>query len=211
MVITKVLKQRGKIPKYSIYLDGKYGFDVSDATLIKFGLTMGRNVQDELLEKIKDTELFYQGQKIALNYVSYRPRSSREVMVRLNEKGLPLGIAQRVVQHFQSVSLVNDLEFARMFVRDKLRSKPIGRTFLKQQLLAKGIARNVIDEVLAEYVSDEHQREAAVELATKRMKQARKSLARLDTIKQKKRLLEFLLRRGFSHDIALKTVRQIFA
>ncbi|HLF20669.1 MAG TPA: RecX family transcriptional regulator, partial [Bacteroidota bacterium] len=139
MVVTKVLRQRGKIPKYSIFLDGKYAFDLSDTTLMKFGITTGKTLQEEMVDKIKDADLFHQGQKTALNYISYRPRSSREVMVRLNEKGFPLGIAQRVVQHFQSVSLINDVEFARMFVRDRLRAKPLGRSLLKQQLSVKGI------------------------------------------------------------------------
>ncbi|MBI4429593.1 MAG: RecX family transcriptional regulator [Ignavibacteriales bacterium] len=209
MVVSRVLRQRGKTPKYAIFLDGKYTFDVGDMTLMKFGLTTGKTLQPEMVEKIKDADLFHQGQKVALNYISYRPRSSGEVMVRLNQKGFPLGVAQRVVQHFQSVSLINDLEFARMFVRDRLRAKLLGRALLKQQLLAKGMSRQIIDNVLSEYVSDESQQKAATDLANKRLKLAKRSFARLEPLKRKRRLFEFLLRRGFSSDVANKTVRRI--
>ncbi len=211
MVVTKVLKHRGKTPTYSVFLDGKNAFDVSDMTLVKFGLAAGKTLPPEMVEKIKDADSFHRGQKVALNYVSYRPRSSREVMVKLNEKGFPLGIAQRVVQHFQSVSLINDLEFARMFVRDKLRAKPIGRALLKQLLMVKGLSRQIIDEVLKEYVSDEDQQKAAVQLANKRLRLAGRSFSKLDPLKRKKRLLDFLLRRGFSNDVALKTVRNLLS
>ena len=209
MVVTKVFKLRGKTPKYSIFLDGTYAFEVSDATLMKFGLTMGKTLQEETVEKIKDADLFHQGQKVALNYISYRPRSSREVMVKLNEKGFPLGIAQRVVEHFQSVSLINDMEFARMFVRDRLRARLLGRILLKQQLSVKGISRQIIDDVLTEYISEEDQQKAAVQLANKRLKLAKRSFSRLDPIKRKKRLMDFLLRRGFSNDVAIRTVRSL--
>lgn len=209
MVVTKVLRQRGKIPKYAVYLDGKYGFDVGDSTRFKFGINVGREMNSETIDKARDAELFYQGQRVAINYVSYRPRSSREVMVRLNQKGFPLGIAQRVVQHFESVSLVNDGEFARMFVRDKLKAKHVGKALLKQLLQAKGISRPVIDEVLGEYVTEEGQRKSAAELAAKKLKLAGRSFAKLDRLKQRKRLLDFLLRKGFSADIATKTVRSL--
>ena len=211
MVVTKVLRQWGKIPKYSVYLDGTYGFDVSDSTRFKFGITAGREMSSEILDKAKDAELFYQGQRVAINYVSYRPRSSREVMVRLNQKGFPLGVAQRVVQHFESVSLVNDGEFARMFVRDKLKAKHLGRALLKQLLQAKGISRQMIDEVLGEYVTEENQQRSASELATKKLKLAARSFSKLDRMKQRKRLIDFLLRRGFSSDIAIKTVKAVLA
>ncbi|MEK6565113.1 MAG: regulatory protein RecX, partial [Bacteroidota bacterium] len=139
------------------------------------------------------------------------PRSSREVMVRLNQKGFPLGVAQRVVQHFESVSLVNDGEFARMFVRDKLKAKHVGRALLKQLLYAKGISRQMIDEVLGEYVTEEDQQRSASELAAKKLKLAGRSFSKLDRMKQRKRLLDFLLRKGFSSDIAIKTVKAVLA
>ncbi len=211
MVVTRILRQRGKIPKYSVYLDGKYEFDVSDSTRIKFGINAGREMNSEILDKAKEAELFYQGQRVAINYVSYRPRSSREVMVKLNQKGFPLGVAQRVVQHFESVSLVNDGEFARMFVRDKLKAKHVGRALLKQLLYAKGVSRQLIDEVLGEYVTEEDQQRSASELAAKKLKLAARSFSKLDRMKQRKRLIDFLLRRGFSSDIAIKTVKAVLA
>ncbi|MEK7670103.1 MAG: RecX family transcriptional regulator [Bacteroidota bacterium] len=211
MVVTRVLRQRAKIPKYSVYLDGKYEFDVSDSTRFKFGINVGREMNSEILDKAKEAELFYQGQRVAINFVSYRPRSSREVMVRLNQKGFPLGVAQRVVQHFESVSLVNDGEFARMFVRDKLKAKHVGRALLKQLLYAKGISRQLIDEVLGEYVTEENQQRSASELAAKKLKLAARSFSKLDRMKQRKRLIDFLLRKGFSSDIAFKTVKAVLA
>ncbi len=209
MVVTRVLRQRGKIPKYSVYLDGKYEFDVSDSTRFKFGITAGREMNFDTIDNAKDAELFYQGQRVAINFVSYRPRSSREVLVKLNQKGFTPGVAQRVVQHFESVSLVNDGEFARMFVRDKLKAKHLGRALLKQLLQAKGISRQLIDEVLGEYVTEENQQRSASELAAKKLRLASRSFSKLDRMKQRKRLIDFLLRKGFSSDIAFKTVKAV--
>jgi SOS response regulatory protein OraA/RecX len=60
------------------------------------------------------------------------------------------------------------------------------------------------DEVIAELVSPQKQQTAALQAAKRKMQLSKKDL---DAEKRKKRLLDFLLRRGFSYDIALKTIR----
>jgi SOS response regulatory protein OraA/RecX len=77
--------------------------------------------------------------------------------------------------------------------------------------MTKGISRQVIDNVLTEYVSDEDQRKAAAHLAGKRLKLAGKRFSKLDPLKRKKRLTDFLLRRGFSNEVVLKTVRNLLS
>lgn len=194
-----------------MYVDGAFGFDVSDEVLVKFALHTGDSLDAEKVEQIVTSEGAYRAQQIAVNYISYRPRSTKEVVTHLRRKGFSIELARKVAQHLQKKEMIDDAKFAGMFVRDKLRRKPIGTAMLRQLLLGRGIAPQIIERTLNETVTEEDQQRAAEELAQKRLTLSRNTSVRLDATKRKRRLFEYLLRRGFSSDIATKTIRSIFS
>ena len=75
------------------------------------------------------------------------------------------------------------------------------------QLLAKGIPSSMTDMVLAELISPQNQQASALDAAKRKIRLMLYSKKDLGEEKRKKRLLDFLLRRGFSYDIARDTVR----
>jgi regulatory protein len=209
VVITRIAKKRNARNLYTVYVDDVPAFDVSDTVALNYGLKKEVQLDEQTIEAIKSTELEKQARMIALNYVSYRPRSSKEVLDQLIRKGFTKDLADSVVRHFESVSLINNLEFARMFVRDKLRKKPTGKALLQRQLAVKGIPTSMIEQVLREHVSEEDQRNAAAELASRRIRLTKRTLSRLDPVQQRRRLTGYLLRHGFSSEIVQRTVRAL--
>ncbi len=195
---------------FSVYVDGAIAFDASDTVILTYGLRREDTIDENKIEEIKAAQLRKEAQLSAVNYISYRPRSSREVLDHLTRKGFSKVLAESTVHHFESVSLINNLEFARMFVRDKLRRKPTGKSLLQRQLAAKGISSSMIDQVLRENISDEDQRNAAKELASRRLRLTKRSMAALDPLKQRQRLTGYLLRHGFSNEIVQKTIQNLF-
>lgn len=195
---------------YVVHIDGAAAFDVSDTVLVKYGLRVNDTLDEDRIAAIKAAELEKEAQSTALNYVSYRPRSSREVFEHLTRKRFSKELAESVVGHFQSVSLINNLEFARMYVRDKIRRKPTGTALLRRVLAAKGIPSPIIEQVLSEIICEEDQKEAARELASKRIRLTKRSMGKLDQMKQKQRLMGYLLRHGFSNEIVQKTIQSLF-
>lgn len=210
MIITRIAKHKNKRRKYVVHIDGAAAFDVGDGVLLKHGLRVNDALDEDRIAAIKAAELENEAQMLALNYISYRPRSSREVFQHLLRKRFSKELAEAVVSHFQSVSLINNFEFARMYVRDKIRRKPTGTALLHKLLAAKGIPSPIIDQVLSEIISEEDQKEAARELASKRMRLTRQSTGKLDLMKQKQRLTGYLLRHGFSSEIVQKTIQHLF-
>jgi regulatory protein len=118
-------------------------------------------------------------------------------------------LALEVIDKLKELNLLNDLQFARMFVRDKLRLKPMGKAMLRHKLLEKGIPFQLSERVLKEYVTDEKEQEAAKTLAVRKMKMSRSRFSALDPPTRQKRLVNYLLSRGFSQDIAYKTARSL--
>lgn len=210
MTITKIIGKNRRRPLYGVYVDGAFAFDVSDEVLVKFRLHVGDTLDDETVEQILTGEAQYRALRIAVNYLSYRPRSSREIIDHLKKKSFSGELAKKVTQQLEKKNLVDDVAFAHMFVRDALKRKPVGSAMLRQKLIAKGIAPNVIERVLNALVNDDDQQRSAEELINKRLAHAGGSLARLEPAKRKRRLFEYLLRRGFSTAIATKTVRNLF-
>ena len=77
---------------------------------------------------------------------------------------------------------------------------------LQTNLRAKGIDQETIEQAVAEANADYSPEKAALELATRRWRR----LPDIDPDKNKKRVLDFLLRRGFETDVVIKgTLRKL--
>ena len=211
MYITKILRKKARQPVYAVYVDGSLAFELSDEVLLKFGLKTGDKIDEQAVEKISTSEAFHRALRFAVNYLSYRPRSSKEILDHLRKKGFSPDFGRKVVLHLQKQELVNDVEFARMFVRDKLKRKQVGRAWIRRALYEKGVASHIVEKVFQEYISDDDQEQAAHQLAEKRLKLANASFEKLDKDRKRKRLFAYLLQRGFSSDVALKTVRTVLS
>lgn len=207
MIITKIQQLRGKKSRYSIYLDGSPSLELSDWTIGKYGIRKGDDLSDNSIAKILSTETETRAKNIAINYLSYRKRSSQEVIDHLIKKKFDRVCAEKIVRDLQSAGIINDLEFAHVFIRDRLKRKLIGQAQLRQQLLTKGITSDIADKLLGELISPNSQQTAALELAKRKFRLLHRSVSKLNSEKKKKRILSLLLRRGFSYEIAIKAVR----
>jgi regulatory protein len=206
LIITKIKRIRGRRQRYSVHLDGVPALEVSDWTIGKCGLHTGDELDEQAVTRIKSIEAETQAKNIAVNYLSYRQRSSKEIIDHLKKKGFALECAEDVTRQLQSARLVNDHEFAYAFVRDRVKRKPTGRALLRMQLLAKGIPTSMAEAVLVDLISTESQQASALQAARRKVNMTHSLKKDPDEEKRKKRLLDFLLRRGFAYDIALKTV-----
>ena len=209
MLITKILKSRRERNKYEIFIDDKPGLRVSESTVAKSGLYTGKALDERAIEQIVQADSRERAHQVAINFISYRPRSSKEIADKLVRKGFSHELALEVVDELKELNLLNDLQFARMFVRDKLLLKPMGKAMLRHKLLEKGIAFQLSERVLKEYVTEQSEQKAAKTLAERKMKMSRSRYSALDPLARQKRLIEYLLSHGFSQDVATKTVRSI--
>ena len=207
-VITKIQLLRGRRPRYRVSLDSSGQFEISDWTLCKCGLCSGDEITDENISEILVSESELAAKNCAVNLISYRPRSSEETLRHLLRKGFEEPIARRVVEQLQTIGMIDDHTFARMFTRDQIRRKA-GRNLIRQKLYLKGIDRQTTDGVLNDLIRPEEEQEAARMLAARRLVLAKRSLGSLDPEKRKKRMYDFLIRKGFSFEIAQHIVQQL--
>ena len=134
----------------------------------------------------------------ALGYLGYRARTVREVERYLDEKQYGEYEIMQVIDRLAELGLVNDTAFAEEFVASRLRTKPVSRRHLREQLYAHELPREVIDEALST-ITDETERANALEVAKKYAEQ----FASLPRVTKR------VLARGFSYETVKSAMAEL--
>lgn len=192
MKITKIEIQKKKPNRRSIYIDGKYAFEVNVETLLQFNLVENDSITQKKADEIQKAEEKRACKESALNLLSYRMRTEKEMNKRLKEKKYNEEVIEEVIEELKRINLINDLEFAQAWIRE--RGNSYGKFKLRNELCEKGVPEDIIDTVLSDASIDES--DIARNLAQKWLK-SHKTLSP-DVLKR--RLAGFLLRRGISYD-----------
>lgn len=123
---------------------------------------------------------------------------------RLQKKGFLPQIIRKTIEYLSELHYLDDENFAKAWAQTKTQSNPIGRHLLRYQLRQKGVAAHIVEKVFAECIDQYDEHKAAKELVSLR-------LARYKGIapqKLKRRLYDYLRRRGFSQEAILQALKQ---
>lgn len=131
-------------------------------------------------------------------FLAVRPRSIGETRRRLRQLGYPQGLIDEVVERFAEVGYLDDEAFARTWVESRDRARPRGETALRRELALKGVARQIVDEVLADRVQESGEGDPNHAAATALIERKRAALEReSDERKRRQKAYALLARNGF--------------
>jgi regulatory protein len=147
--------------------------------------------------------------EICLRLLTDRARSKHELASRLRRAGVADEIAEKVLERFDEVGLIDDQAFADAWVRSRHRARGLGRRVIAQELRRKGVAKEVVDEALTE-VDDAAEEQRARELVERRLRTLGASGPE-DRQTAGRRLLGMLARKGYPPPIAYRVVRWALA
>jgi len=201
MLITDIAKQKRR-PRVDIFVDGRLALSLSLTLVAQAGLRRGDVVTAERLGTLRQADERRQALDAALRLLAYRPRSEGELRARLARRGLPPGAVEEAMEHLREQGLLDDGAFARYWVETRQQASPRGRRLLRRELLAKGIAVDTARQAVAAAAEEEAARRAAEKKA--------RSLHDLDYPTFRRRLGQFLLRRGFPYDTARALVDELW-
>ena len=139
----------------------------------------------------------------ALRLLSFRSRSRTELEQRLLRAGCDPDEVERALQDLEAVGLIDDEQFARELAESQRRrgyGPRVGLAALRQKGVDRGLAERVMDETQPE---DEEER--AAEVARTRLRR----LGGLEPAVAQRRLLDFVLRRGFDPQVARDACRKV--
>ena len=204
MLITGIEKQKKNRKRYNIYLDGEFFCGLYDDTILKFSLAANDEISAEKIGEIRFFDEYIYGKKAAFDFLSYRNRSVAEIRRKLKSKKVSDSTIERVTSHLQSMGLLNDAEFARQLITEKIKRKPIGKKLLMQKLFEKGVPKETGEQVLENIFTEVDEKE----LALKNFRKYYRKVKDKDMYEQKRKVFDFLSRKGFDFDVVNEVIRE---
>lgn len=190
MKITSIKQQVKRADRYSVYIDDKYSFALSESELLRLGLHNGQELTAEELVSLKDDSIRDKARNQALGQLSRRMRSEWELRDYLKRKEYAPEIIESVIEWLAEYGYVDDRKFAEAWVSNRRLFKATSSRRLRQELRQKRISDEIIDEVLSEDETDEKQ--VLRELIERKQKQTK--------YQDKLKLMQYLSRQGFNYD-----------
>ncbi len=103
----------------------------------------GMALTQERLDALLDEVVFTRARDTALRFLSYRPRTLKEVYKRLREDGHPAAVIKRVLVLMVKFRYINDRQYAVNYIESRSRAY-YGAYRIKQELKLKGVGADNI-------------------------------------------------------------------
>jgi len=138
----------------------------------------------------------------AMLFLSYRARSESEIRQNLRKHEIPEEVIEQTLERLRQDGLANDGQFARAWVENRSAFRPRSRRMLAMELRQKGLNDEAVTSAMENVDDDALAYEAALKRAPR--------LKDLEWIEFRKKLSEFLARRGFSYSVIAPVVTRVW-
>jgi regulatory protein len=200
--VTAIRTGKSRRKRVNLFLDGRFAISLDTEVAAKGNLQVGSELSDADIEALARSDQFRRCLNAAANYLSYRPRSESELKERLARRNFDADSITAVLALLKEQNLVDDLTFAQFWRDSRQSSRPISQQLTRLELRQKGVAEDIIDQVV-DTVNDD---DSAYQAAMGKLR----SLTQTDYPSFRRRLGGYLKRRGFSYGVINQTVRRIW-
>lgn len=198
--ITGIEVQKRTPNRVNIYLDGEFAFGLS--RIVAAWLRVGQELDEEKIKRLQVEEARERAFQQAMLFLSYRARSESEIRKNLRKHEIPEEVVEETLARLRQDGFANDGQFARAWVENRSVFRPRSRRMMAMELKQKGLNEEAVSSAL-EGVDDEA---LAYEAAQKRAPRFKS----LEWIEFRKKLSEFLARRGFSYSVIAPVVTRLW-
>ena len=147
MRISKVSPAVKTAGRYNIYVDGKYSFSLDELQLVQNGLHSGLEISEAQLEQLKSESDFGKNYIRAVDLISRRLRSEREIRDYAFRKQWTKSNTERVIERLKTRGYLNDQRFAELFFSSRHQSGRYSLKRIRLDLVKKGISSDIIDDL----------------------------------------------------------------
>ena len=200
--ITAIRAGKGRRKRVNIFLDGRFAFSLEAEVAIKEDLKVGQELSASRIGALARSDQFHRSLNAAAHYLSYRPRSEFEIRQRLHQHGFDGDSVEAVIAKLKEQGLVDDMAFAQFWKDNRESFSPRSQWLTRLELRRRGVADDVIAQVVDAIDDDESAYRAALSKA--------RSLPLSDYQSFRRRLGEYLKRRGFGYGVISHTVERVW-
>jgi len=211
--ITAISPQKKNTSRFNLEIDGRFFCGVGATTIATYYLHPNKEVTDGLVHEILACEVYNRFYDKAITYVTGNYKTEKDVRTYLKKlyfkkkdewlsEGVDFDIEasiDSVLKRLVELGMVNDLEYAKLFISSRLRTKPRSKRVIASELRSKGISQTVVDQLI-DSVNDD---DALYKLYIKKYGE------RTFDIQDDPKVVGFLARKGFSWDEISKLERRL--
>lgn len=144
-----------KVNKFKKVGKNKYKviFDNTELTLfediiLKYELLTRNDIDVDLIDKIIEENRWYEAYDMALSYIEIKMRNKSEIIKYLERKMYDDNIINNVIKKLDELNLLNEKNYIRAFINDKVILSSEGPYKIKNELLELDFNESDIDEYL---------------------------------------------------------------
>ncbi len=200
--VTAIRVGKGRKKRVKVSLDDRAAFSLEAEVVLKEGLQVGQELSANQTEALARSDHFHRCLNAAVHYLSYRPRSESELSERLRQHGFDGDSVEAVITRLKEQGMVDDMAFAQFWKDNRESFSPRSQRLTKLELRQKGVANDIIDLVVDAIDDGDSAYRAALSKA--------RSLPPYEYQSFRRRLREYLKRRGFGYEVINHAVEQVW-
>lgn len=198
--ITAVEPQARHGNRFNLYVDDQFALGLS--AVVAARLRVGQTLTDDELAALGRAEAYETAHEQALRFLEPRPRSTAEVRQQLRKKRVAEDVIDEVLARLSEAGLVDDHAFAKYWVENREAFRPRAGRALRFELRRKGLSQSAIDEALGPLDESESAYRAGATRAPR--------WGALEHREFMDKLGAFLVRRGFSYEVARQAAQRLW-
>ncbi len=184
-----------------LYLDGEAAVKIDAEIFLRSGLKPGAELSDEELHELIQASDARRAREKALYLLEHRSHSKKELTEKIARTAASREAAQAAADRMEELGLLNDEAYARDLARELFLRRRFGKIRVRQELRLKGIAPELIEELLEEYGDEE------LALENIRAVLEKKYAGWREEEKLRRRAFSALQRLGYSYDLIRSAMR----
>ena len=200
--VTAIRVGRGRGKRMNLFLDGEFAFSLGAEVAVKEDLRVGQRLSADQIEALASSDRLSCCLDAAYHYLGYRSRSEFEVRGRLQRRGFDGECIEAVIARLKEQGLIDDMAFAQFWKDNRQSFSPRSKWLTRLELKQKGVVGDIIDQVVGGVDDSDNAYHSAFS------KTRHWSLS--DYQHFRRRLGEYLRRRGFSYEVINSTVERVW-
>lgn len=186
----KLTVKNGRNNKIHIFIDEEYSLTVDGEYWYTSEWCVKKEIDEDDFEELKEEIECRRAWLSALDLLSIRSHSQKELIVKLRRK-YSQNAAEAAAEKAAELGLIDDEAFAEMYARELIERKKYGISRVKNELKLKGISSHIIESVL--FSLDIDSKESIISLVE------RKYSRKLSNEKGRRQVIAALQRLGYSY------------
>lgn len=190
MRIERIEASKAKRGRVLVFLEDGACLKITERELLDFCLRSGDELDEAALERLREAAGVSNTRAAAAELIGRRAMSRRDLERKLREKGASEADARYAAEWLEAIGAIDDAAYAAALVRH-YGSMGCGPARVREKLYEKGVPRELWEDALKDLPEDGGQIDAFL---------ASRLRGRTPDEKEKRRLTNALLRRGFPWD-----------